>query len=163
MKQDDTSCGQPPTGCEPTTTQPRAYQAPTNLSAPRPTDSDLLSRQLLNQSDALEVDGITGKDLASFALSRSTKVLSTLDLNTLGLALLQSAIGVADLKAASSIFATMASVNSRAKTTEKGKGSGPNPKLAHALHRAAKGMAPQPASQQTVQLLPEMPEGIEEE
>lgn len=161
MKQDDTSYDSPSIGYEPIPTLPRASQAQMNLSTTRPTDSDLLSRQLLSQPDAQEVDGITGNDVASFALSRSTKVLSTLDLNTIGLALLQSAVASADLKAASSIFATMASVNSK-KVTEKSKGGGPNPTLAKALHRAAKGMAPQPASRQTVQLAPEMPEGIED-
>lgn len=106
-------------------------------------DPDLLRNALAPTPDApLPIpSGLTGSDIASFALSPSHTKFSPADLNRIGLCLLSGAVSANDFRAASSIFGTIATLNAKQAQAPNEKKQDNRDKIARALQRSAKGRA----------------------
>ena len=128
----------------------------------RATDTDLLEKSAAGSLDAPELQ-ITGDSLASIALTRTAKVLSIADLNTIGVALLREAGKTGDLKTAASIYGTLAASNQKSGSQGKGKQGPGSDKLARALNKTAQALANRPAAKQVYDVVPEMPAGLEDD
>ena len=84
------------------------------LATESPVGMDVGDPAFLQQSSpggVPEDTGLTGTDLASFALSRSGKRMSASDLDRLGLALIQQAVQDRDFRAAASTFSALVSLH----------------------------------------------------
>lgn len=148
MKPDDDNSLPFEIGAPPTPTSP----VPTSLATTLPaTESALLSRSAQTIRDVPPPIGITGNDLASFALDHSARELSTLGLNTIGLALLQEAVKTGDLRACASIFSTIEKANSKARSApSKGGRRTVDEATTRALARASQARAVPPPSKRTL-------------
>ena len=118
---------------------------PTNVPAPLPgraSDPAAVSQQLARTGeDASELSGLTGTDLASYALARPDGRLSRSDLNRIALSLLQEAAGGAkpDLRASAAILASLITLNAP-KQTGSAKPVSPQRDLSRYVERSTRGL-----------------------